>query len=88
LTLDHKRIGLMYLVGVMSAFFWRVFGVGPANRVDDANQWFLTNQQYNQVFTLHGAIMVFLFIIPSVPAALGNFLVPVMLGPRTWPFPR
>jgi cytochrome c oxidase subunit 1 len=48
----------------------------------------LTNDQYNQVFTLHGAIMVFLFIIPSIPAALGNFLVPVMLGAKDVAFPR
>ncbi len=46
------------------------------------------NNYYNQVFTLHGAIMVFLFIIPSVPAALGNFLVPVMLGAKDVAFPR
>ncbi len=39
---------------------------------------------YNEVFTLHGAIMVFLFIIPSIPAALGNFFLPIMLGRRTW----
>jgi cytochrome c oxidase subunit 1 len=48
----------------------------------------LSNQTYNQVFTLHGAIMVFLFIIPSVPAALGNFLLPVMLGTKDVAFPR
>ena len=46
------------------------------------------NNIYNQVFTLHGAVMVFLFIIPSVPAALGNFLVPVMLGAKDVAFPR
>ena len=89
LTLDHKRIGLMYLVGVMSAFFIagmlalliRLELMTPTNT-------YLSNAQYNQVFTLHGAIMVFLFIIPSVPAALGNFLVPVMLGAKDVAFPR
>ncbi len=89
LTLDHKRIGLMYLVGVLTAFL----GGGLLALVLRAElltptNWFLTNQQYNQVFTLHGAIMVFLFIIPSVPAALGNFLVPVMLGAKDVAFPR
>jgi cytochrome c oxidase subunit I len=89
LTLDHKRIGLMYLTGVMLAFM--VGGIlalilrASLMQYDNA---FLTNKQYNQVFTLHGAVMVFLFIIPSVPAALGNFLVPVMLGAKDVAFPR
>ena len=80
-TLDHKRIGVMYMVGVSVSFI--VAGLlalairlhlflpdGMLFRGPDANN------MYNQVFTLHGAIMVFLFIIPSVPAALGNVLVP------------
>lgn len=89
LTLDHKRIGLMYLVGVMFSFF--VAGIlALVLRADLMyhNEWFLSAKQYNQVFTLHGAIMVFLFIIPSVPAALGNFLVPIMLGAKDVAFPR
>ena len=92
-TLDHKRIGVMYLIGVMTAFFAagllalliRLHLFRPEGAVftgPEANNW------YNQVFTLHGAIMVFLFIIPSIPAALGNFLVPVMLGAKDVAFPR
>ena len=92
-TLDHKRIGVMYLVGVTVAFgvagllalLIRLHLFQPDGMVfqgEEANNW------YNQVFTLHGAIMVFLFIIPSVPAALGNFLVPVMLGAKDVAFPR
>lgn len=89
LTLDHKRIGLMYLVGVMSAFFIAgMLALVIRAELMTPTKMFLTNQQYNQVFTLHGAIMVFLFIIPSVPAALGNFLVPVMLGAKDVAFPR
>lgn len=89
LTLDHKRIGLMYLVGVMSAFFLAgMLALVLRAELMTPGKMFLTNQQYNQVFTLHGAIMVFLFIIPSVPAALGNFLVPVMLGAKDVAFPR
>ncbi len=89
LTLDHKRIGLMYLVGVMSAFCLAgVLALILRTELLTPDKLFLTNQQYNQVFTLHGAIMVFLFIIPSVPAALGNFLVPVMLGAKDVAFPR
>ncbi|WP_391575350.1 cytochrome c oxidase subunit I [Aureliella helgolandensis] len=89
MTLDHKRIGLMYLVGVMSAFFLAgMLALILRAELMTPTKMFLTNQQYNQVFTLHGAIMVFLFIIPSVPAALGNFLVPVMLGAKDVAFPR
>ena len=91
-TLDHKRIGVMYLVSVLTAFFvGGVFallvrtelltpGPGPIPGVD-ANM-------YNQFFTLHGAIMVFLVIIPSVPAAMGNFILPIMLGAKDVAFPR
>ncbi len=89
LTLDHKRIGLMYLIGVMSAFFIAgLLALMIRTELLTPGELFLTNAQFNQVFTLHGAIMVFLFIIPSVPAALGNFLVPVMLGAKDVAFPR
>ena len=101
-TLDHKRIGMMYLVGVSSAFLvagllalairihlWAPDGLLFQNSIFKALMPERTpNDVYNQVFTLHGAIMVFLFIIPSVPAALGNFLVPVMLGAKDVAFPR
>ena len=93
LTLDHKRIGMMYLVGVMSAF---ALGGVLALMIRlhlwtpnlEPNQAWLLNKTYNQVFTLHGAVMVFLFIIPSIPAALGNFLLPIMLGTKDVAFPR
>jgi cytochrome c oxidase subunit I len=88
-TLDHKRIGLMYLTGVMVAFL----AAGLLAMALRIHLWsgkgaLFSNDAYNQVFTLHGAIMVFLFIIPSVPAALGNFLVPIMLGAKDVAFPR
>ena len=101
-TLDHKRIGMMYLIGVMVAFSTagllalgiRIHLFAPDGMLFN-NAFFRwiapdtpANDIYNQVFTLHGAIMVFLFIIPSVPAALGNFLVPVMLGAKDVAFPR
>ena len=98
-TLDHKRIGLMYLIGVVGAFLiGGVLALGIRLHLFTPDGWLFqndwptdgvqANNTYNQVFTLHGAIMVFLFIIPSVPAALGNFLVPVMLGAKDVAFPR
>jgi cytochrome c oxidase subunit 1 len=88
-TLDHKRVGVMYLCSVLIAF-----GVGglfallvrlelwaPGRTIMDA-------QTYNQMFTLHGAIMVFLVIIPGIPAALGNIILPLQLGARDVAFPR
>lgn len=89
-TLDHKRIGVMYMIGVLTAFFvGGLLALGiRAHLMSPTGGLFASNDTYNQVFTLHGAIMVFLFIIPSIPAALGNFLVPVMLGAKDVAFPR
>ncbi|MGB7344062.1 MAG: cbb3-type cytochrome c oxidase subunit I [Pirellulaceae bacterium] len=92
-TLDHKRIGVMYLIGVTVAFAFagllalaiRLHLLTPDGAMFKGEN---ANNIYNQVFTLHGAVMVFLFIIPSIPAALGNFLVPVMLGAKDVAFPR
>lgn len=145
-TLDHKRIGVMYLVGILiSLLLGGLFAllirthlavpalvgpratqqapsgpapaiVGPSQPVpnipaaeqDAASKltaeseaptaasaaqptpprYLLTPKQYNQVFTLHGAIMIFLVIIPGIPAALGNFVLPLMLGAKDVAFPR
>ncbi len=89
ITLDHKRIGLLYLfsitlfffVGGMLALLLRTELLTPAQSIIDADT-------YNQIFTLHGAIMIFLFIIPSIPAALGNFFLPMMIGAKDVAFPR
>ncbi|MEI7457941.1 MAG: cbb3-type cytochrome c oxidase subunit I [Pirellula sp.] len=93
LTLDHKRIGLMYLAGVLASFagggvLALLIRLHLWNPNIDKTQALFSNQVYNQIFTLHGAIMVFLFIIPSIPAALGNFLLPIMLGTKDVAFPR
>jgi cytochrome c oxidase subunit 1 len=93
-TIDHKRIGVMYLVGVLSAFFLggcfallvRLSLLSPTHML--FGKVLMTPEQYNRAFTLHGAIMVFLFIIPSVPASLGNFVLPLMLGAKDVAFPR
>ncbi len=88
-TLDHKRIGLMYLWGVIGAFF---FGglVAVLMRIElmFPHQVLFTADQYNQLFTLHGAAMVFMFIIPSIPAAIGNFILPLQLGAADVAFPK
>ncbi|GAA4439922.1 MULTISPECIES: cytochrome c oxidase subunit I [Bremerella] len=92
-TLDHKRIGVMYLVGIFTSFFLgglfalllRIHLLMPNGLFPET--WVNMNT-YNQLFTLHGAVMTFLFIIPSVPAALGNFVLPLMVGAKDVAFPR
>jgi len=93
-TIDHKRIGIMYLVSVLIAFLLggvfamliRLALLNPKHTV--FGTVIMSAETYNKVFTLHGAIMVFLFIIPSIPAALGNFVLPLMLGAKDVAFPR
>ena len=93
-TVDHKRIGIMYLVMVMANFLvggllallLRLSLLSPDHKIGGTQ--ILDAETYNRVFTLHGAIMVFLFVIPSIPAAIGNFVLPVMLGAKDVAFPR
>jgi hypothetical protein len=88
-TLDHKRIGLMYLVGVTH----RLPGGGLFALLVRLHLWEPTaccssNATYNQIFTLHGAFMVFLFVIPAIPGSLGNMVLPLMLGAKDVALPR
>ncbi len=90
-TLDHKRIGVMYMVSVLLSFFvGGVFALLVRTELLTPGQTIpgVTADVYNHFFTLHGAIMVFLVIIPSIPAALGNFIMPIMLGAKDVAFPR
>jgi cytochrome c oxidase subunit 1 len=89
LTSDHKRIALLYLAGV-SVFFLvgglfallaRLELLTPAGDLFQA-------EDYNKVFTLHGVFMVFFFLIPAIPAVLGNFLIPLQIGARDLAFPK
>lgn len=88
-TIDHKKIGLMYLASI--AFFFFVGGMLALllrTELLTPAQTFIDADVYNQVFTLHGAIMIFFFLVPSVPAALGNFILPLQLGAKDVAFPR
>lgn len=89
LTLDHKRIALLYL-GSISLFFAiggffaglvRLELLTPAGDL-------MTSDQYNRSFTMHGLVMLFFFLIPSIPAVMGNFLIPIMIGAKDVAFPK
>ena len=89
LTQDHKRIAILYLlsvtvffiVGGLFAALIRLELTTPAGDMLDSNT-------YNKVFTAHGVVMIFFFLIPSIPAILGNFLLPLMIGAKDLAFPR
>jgi cytochrome c oxidase subunit I len=89
LTRDHKRIAMLYLISI--TFFFAVGGLFAAGiRLE-----LLTPQgdvfsadMYNRLFTMHGIVMIFFFLIPSIPATLGNFLMPIMIGAKDLAFPR
>jgi len=89
LTADHKRIAMLYLIGV--TFFFVVGGLlAFALRLEllTPNADLMAMDTYNKVFTMHGIVMIFFVLIPAVPAVLGNFLIPLMLGARDLAFPR
>ncbi|ACY14957.1 cytochrome c oxidase subunit I [Haliangium ochraceum] len=87
-TLDHKRIGVMYLIGILTALLiGGLFALLVRIELFSPGELF-SPDQYNQIFTLHGAVMVFLVIIPGLPAALGNFILPIQLGAPDVAFPR
>jgi cytochrome c oxidase subunit 1 len=89
LSTDHKRIGILYLiailtffaVGVTIGFFMRLELIAPGKTIMDP-------QTYNSLFTLHGVVMIFLFVIPGIPAIFGNFFLPILIGAKDVAFPR
>jgi cytochrome c oxidase subunit I len=89
LTTDHKRIALLYLIAITFFFFIggffalliRLELLTPAGDLVQADT-------YNKLFTMHGQVMIFFFLIPAVPAVLGNFLIPIMIGAKDLAFPR
>ena len=90
LTRDHKRIGLMFLTLIATAIaLGATFGLLIRTELTLPGPTVVsTGHAYNRLFTLHGTIMIFLFIIPSMPASFGNFVLPLMLGARDVAFPR
>ena len=89
LTVDHKRIALLYLIAITFFFFLGgAFAVMIRLELLTPQADLFQSETYNRLFTMHGIIMVFFFLIPSIPATLGNFLVPLMIGARDLAFPR
>ncbi|HRE39839.1 MAG TPA: cbb3-type cytochrome c oxidase subunit I [Ignavibacteria bacterium] len=89
LTLDHKRIGILYLVAMLG-FFAVAVSMGVLMRLEmlTTGETIMKPQTYNSIFTLHGVIMIFLFIIPGIPAVFGNFMLPIQIGAKDVIFPR
>src|SRR3954470_15448313 len=88
-TLDHKRIGILYLIAITIFFiiggiFATIIRLELMTPAGDL----VSDDTYNKLFTLHGVVMVFFFLIPSIPATIGNFVLPMMLGARDLAFPR
>src|SRR5262245_26750602 len=89
LTLDNKRIGLLYLGSVtlfffLGGFFALLIRLELLTPPGDL----MMAETYNKLFTMHGVVMVFFFLIPAIPTTLGNFLVPIMIGAKDLAFPK
>jgi len=88
-TLDHKRIGILYLISItvffviggLAAAMVRIQLLTPGGAI-------MSPEMYNRTFTMHGVVMVFLFLIPSIPAVFGNFIVPLQIGAKDLAFPK
>jgi len=89
LTIDHKRIAVLYLISISVMFLLGGFAA-MAIRVEltSPHGQLMTSEVYNKMFTMHGVLMVFFFLVPSIPATLGNFVIPLMIGARDLAFPR
>ncbi len=88
-TIDHKKIGIMYLFTIM--IFFAIGGIAAlVVRMEhlSGTPTFISATAYNKAFTIHGAVMVFMFIIPMIPSAIGNFVLPLMIGAKDVAFPR
>ncbi|MFH2202248.1 MAG: cbb3-type cytochrome c oxidase subunit I [Elusimicrobiota bacterium] len=86
---DHKRIGILYLI-CMVAMFWVAVAIGVVMRLEHwtMGKTLVGPAAYNALFTLHGVIMIFMFVVPGLPAVFGNFMLPIMIGAKDVSFPR
>jgi cytochrome c oxidase subunit 1 len=89
LTADHKRIAMLYLISITFFFFIGGFFAGMIRlELLTPGGDLMAADTYNKMFTMHGIVMIFLFLVPSVPATLGNFLIPIMIGAKDLAFPK
>ena len=89
LTTDHKRIAILYLASVTLMFFLGgAFAVLIRLELVTPPGDLVSSEMYNKLFTMHGVVMIFFFLIPSIPSVLGNFLIPLMIGAKDLAFPR
>src|SRR5437763_11183277 len=88
-TRDHKRVGVMFLIAVIAAFFLGgIFALTLRMKLLQPGPFLMDALSYNRLFTLHGIVMIFLFLIPSIPSAFVNFVLPLMIGARDVAFQR
>jgi cytochrome c oxidase subunit 1 len=88
-TTDHKRIAILYLISIVLMFFiGAIFAAVIRLELLTPKGDFVQPDTYNKMFTMHGLIMIFFFLIPSIPAVLGNFLIPLMIGAKDVAFPK
>jgi cytochrome c oxidase subunit 1 len=86
---DHKRIALLYLFSMMTMFVVGVLlGLAMKLELIAPGRTIMDPQSYNAVFTVHGVIMIFMIVIPGLPAVLGNFMLPIMIGAKDVAFPK
>ena len=89
LTADHKRIAMLYLVSITFFFLLGGFFAGMVRfELLTPEGDLMSADTYNKMFTMHGIVMIFLFLVPSVPAMIGNFVLPIMIGTKDLAFPR
>ena len=88
-TKDHKRIGVLYCLSLALVFLAAgVLALLMRAELSGSGETLMGNDTYNQVFTMHGILMVFLFLVPSIPAILGNFVLPLQIGAKDVAFPK
>jgi cytochrome c oxidase subunit 1 len=89
LTTDHKRIGILYLLSILVFFTIAAVAAGMMRlQLLSPDNHLVLPETYNKLFTIHGVLMVWFFLIPSIPSVLGNFVIPMMIGARDVAFPK